>query len=101
MLRIENLAFAYDDTVAMDFDLEVPDGALLSLIGPSAGGLPDVVFERGVRAVGGTQFSDREKLLMLLERQESWGKAGRKYRLRREGYPGLEALLQRAAATRS
>ena len=38
MLRIENLAFAYDDTVAMDFDLEVPDGELLSLIGPSGSG---------------------------------------------------------------
>ncbi|WP_050988037.1 Rossmann-like domain-containing protein [Thiothrix nivea] len=74
---------------------QVPD---FSLIGPSAGGLPDAVFARGVEEVGATVYPDREKLLYLLANQDSWGKAGRKYRIRREDYPGLEALLQRAAA---
>lgn len=74
----------------------VPD---FSLIGPSAGGLPDVVFSRGVQEVGATAFPDSEMLQDLLARGESWGKAGRKYRIRQEEYPGVEALLERAAAT--
>ncbi|MEZ5453735.1 MAG: DUF364 domain-containing protein [Thiothrix sp.] len=76
----------------------VPD---FSLIGPSAGGLPDVVFARGVEEVGATVYPDREKLLYLLANQDSWGKAGQKYRIRRADYPGLETLLQRAATVRS
>lgn len=72
-----------------------------SLIGPSAGGLPDVVFARGVEEVGATVYPDREQLLHLLANQDSWGKAGQKYRIRREEYPGLEALLQQIVAARS
>lgn len=74
----------------------VPD---FSLIGPSAGGLPDVVFSRGVQEVGATAYLDRETLEYLLAHQDSWGKAGRKYRIRQEEYLGLSELLRRAAAT--
>lgn len=73
----------------------VPD---FSLTGPSAGGLPDLVFSKGVQEIGATVYPDREKLLFLLANQDSWGKAGKKYRIRREDYPGLDVLLEQAAA---
>ncbi len=69
-----------------------------SLIGPSAGGLPDLVFSKGVQEVGATVYPDQEKLHYLLANQDSWGKAGKKYRIRREDYPGLDVLLERAVA---
>jgi uncharacterized protein (DUF4213/DUF364 family) len=66
-----------------------------SLIGPSGSGLPDILFERGVDAVGGVYFSDQKQLSKRLRDRESWGEAGQKYQLSPECYPGYEALLSR------
>ncbi len=38
MLRIDKMVFAYGDAPAMNFDLEVTNGEVLSLIGPSGSG---------------------------------------------------------------
>jgi uncharacterized protein (DUF4213/DUF364 family) len=76
---------------------EVP----FELIGPSGSGLPDPLFARGVRAVGGISFVDRERLLAHLHRGESWGSAGRKYQLQRSGYPGLAKLIERLTEHRT
>ena len=66
-----------------------------SLIGPSAGGLPDVVFARGVDSVGAIHFPKPEALLAVLADQASWGSVGAKYEINRADYPGLAALLAR------
>lgn len=66
-----------------------------SLIGPSAGGLPDLVFARGVDSVGAIHFPNAEALLDVLADQDSWGGVGEKYEINRVDYPGLAALLAR------
>ncbi len=68
------------------------------LVGPSAGCVPDPLFARGVTGVGGAWVRDAEALLRRMERGERWGDAAAKSSLRRDaGWPGLEALLRRAA----
>ncbi len=68
----------------------------VDLIGPTGSGLPDVLFEHGVHAVGGVSFDDAKALRKLLARRESWGPAGSKYELTAANYPGVEALLAAA-----
>ncbi len=65
------------------------------LIGPTGSGLPDVLFAHGITAVGGIEFGDAAQLLERLGRGEPWGKAGRKYEITPESYPGVDALLAR------
>ncbi|MDD3448908.1 MAG: DUF364 domain-containing protein [Gammaproteobacteria bacterium] len=69
--------------------------APFQLIGPTGSGLPDALFARGVAAVGGIDFGDAGELLARLARREPWGKAGRKYEITPDRYPGVEALLAR------
>ena len=66
-----------------------------SLIGPSGSGLPDVLFDRGVDAVGGVYFADENQINIKLRVRESWGSAGQKYQLTPENYPGYKTLLSR------
>jgi uncharacterized protein (DUF4213/DUF364 family) len=67
-----------------------------ALTGPTAGGLPDAVFARGVDTVGAIHFPDQHRLLETLGAGLPWGAAGNKYEISRADYPGLEALLQQA-----
>lgn len=67
------------------------------LIGPSAGGLPDGLFARGVTAVGGVWIDDAEAFRQALVSGEPWGAATWKFVLARGDYPGLDTLRQRAA----
>jgi len=77
--------------------LECSTGAeAVDLIGPSGSGLPDVLFERGIHAVGGVSFGDAGALCETLTRRESWGSVGSKYELTAANYPGVEALLTAA-----
>ena len=66
-----------------------------SLIGPTASGLPDVLFEHGVTATGGVHFSERQTLEACLAAQESWGRTGKKFQLTPTNYPGVNALLEK------
>jgi len=66
-----------------------------SLIGPSGSGLPDVLLERGVDAVGGVYFSSDSSLKDKLAERSSWGSAGQKYQLTAASYPGYQALLDK------
>lgn len=68
----------------------------VDLIGPTGSGLPDVLFEHGVHAVGGVSFDDAGVLREVLARRESWGSAGKKYELTSDNYPGVETLLAAA-----
>lgn len=69
--------------------------ATFAVVGPGAGLLPDALFARGVTLVGGTAVVDRPAFLAALASGERWGGATRKFTIRREAYPGLEALLRR------
>ena len=66
-----------------------------NLIGPSSSGLPDVAFAHGVTSTGGVAFEDTSALKQALENNDSWGKAGKKYQLTPESYPGIDVLLDR------
>ena len=70
-----------------------PRMASLNLFGPSASGLPDPLFARGVASVGGIVIDSVEQLRAALAAGEPWGASGRKYQLAAADYPGLEALL--------
>lgn len=65
----------------------------VELVGPSGSGLPDPLFSRGITSAGGILFDDRDRLIELLQRGESWGAAGRKYQLTPSSYPGIDSLL--------
>ena len=66
-----------------------------ALIGPGAGCLPDPLFARGVTFVGGTWITDREQFCNALAAGASWTATARKVAIRREDYPGFDALLGR------
>lgn len=65
------------------------------LVGPTAGCAPDPLFARGVGSVGGTRVVDLEAFRAALREGGRWGEATAKYTIRREEYPGVEALLAR------
>jgi uncharacterized protein len=69
---------------------------MFALIGPGAGCLPDALFARGVTLVGGTWITDREAFRASLAAGTPWTAAARKVAIRRDDYPGFEALLARA-----
>jgi uncharacterized protein (DUF4213/DUF364 family) len=67
-----------------------------ALVGPSAGCLPDALFERGVTLVGGTWVGDPEGFVAALRAGEPLGGYASKFALTAARYPGWRALLQRA-----
>jgi len=71
--------------------------AAFAVVGPGAGCLPDPLFARGVTLVGGTRIVDGAALCDAVAGGRRWGESTRKYALRREDYPGFDALLERAA----
>jgi len=70
-----------------------------ALIGPSASGFPDPLFARGVTVAGGYRVDDPAALLRRARALEPWGDAGAKCAIRRDVYPGFEALIARAATS--
>jgi hypothetical protein len=71
----------------------------VSLIGPGAGCLPDPLFARGVTLMGGSWIADPAAFKRALAGGDRWGRLAPKFALTRDGYPGFDALLARAAAT--
>ncbi len=71
---------------------------VFAIVGPGAGCLPDPLFARGVTLVGGTWVVDRAGLRDAILAGAPWGGSARKTAIRRESYPGLEALLARLPA---
>jgi uncharacterized protein (DUF4213/DUF364 family) len=68
-----------------------------AVVGPGAGCLPDPLFDRGVTLLGGTRVVDPEGFREAVLQGSRWGASTRKYALRRDAYPGFDALLERAA----
>jgi uncharacterized protein (DUF4213/DUF364 family) len=79
----------------LDELLDACRDSAFELVGPTGSGLPDALFAKGVQAVGGIVFDDPARLRDALERGDSWGSAGRKYRIRPPDYPGVDALIAR------
>ena len=69
----------------------------VTVIGPTAGCVPDPLFERGVDAVGGRRVADASGFLAAFAAGERWGAFAAKYAIARPDYPGVERLLERAA----
>ncbi len=66
-----------------------------AVIGPGAGCLPDPLFARGVTLVGGTWITDREAFRAALATGSPWTAAAHKVAIRRDDYPGFDALIAR------
>ena len=63
--------------------------ALVSIIGPTAGYLPDPLFNRGVDVVGGRVVKDGELFIQLLREQKRWGEATQKICFQKKTYNGI------------
>jgi len=66
-----------------------------AIVGPTAGCLPDPLFERGVNHVGGRRVVDLDAFRNAFCAGEKWGGFTAKYAIRRGQYPGVEELLER------
>lgn len=72
----------------------------ITVVGPSAGCLPDPLFARGVQAVGGSRVIEADVLLARMRAGEPWRNSVAKYVLEAGQYPGFAALLARALAVK-
>ncbi len=67
--------------------LELTRGAgQVCLIGPTAGCLPDALFERGLTAIGGTTIGSIDDFMSLWSVAGRWRESGRPYQIERTGY---------------
>ncbi|MDD4649459.1 MAG: DUF364 domain-containing protein [Desulfoplanes sp.] len=64
-------------------------GALVAVIGPTAGYFPDPLFARGVDVVGGRMIKNGNMLIQRLEQGERWGDATQRTCFRKETYTGI------------
>ena len=67
-----------------------------AIVGPTAGCLPDPLFERGVDHIGGRRVVDVEGFRQAFRAGEKWGAYTSKYAIARGQYPGFGELLKRA-----
>jgi uncharacterized protein (DUF4213/DUF364 family) len=67
-----------------------------ALIGPTAGCLPDPLFDRGVDAIGGRRVFDPAGFREAFRTGGKWGSFATKYVIARRDYPGVDWLLERA-----
>ena len=63
-----------------------------SIIGPTAGFLPDPLFNRGVDVVGGTYIDNPDLFMRLIKSGERWGPSTRKYCIVKGTYEGFESI---------
>lgn len=64
-----------------------------SMVGPSAGCLPDALFARGVTLLGGSWVHERKAFIDALECGDKGGGAASKFVLTPDSYPGFSTLL--------
>jgi uncharacterized protein (DUF4213/DUF364 family) len=72
----------------------------VAIVGPSAGGPPDLLFDSGATAIGTAWISEPDAFIAHVTAGEPWGSSARKVTMTPRGYPGLDALLARAVAPR-
>jgi uncharacterized protein (DUF4213/DUF364 family) len=66
-----------------------------AIIGPTAGCVPDPLFERNVDAIGGRRVVDAAGFREAFRRGYKWGSFAAKYVIARPHYPGIDWLLGR------
>ncbi|MFA6310019.1 MAG: DUF364 domain-containing protein [Sterolibacterium sp.] len=70
------------------------DARYFSIIGPTAGCLPDPLFERGVDHIGGRRVVDVDGFREAFCEGRKWGAYTSKYAIVRGEYPGFAELLK-------
>ena len=66
-----------------------------AIVGPTAGCVPDPLFERGVDTIGGRRMVDAKGFLDAFGQGKKWGSFTSKYAIARQDYPGIDRLLER------
>ncbi len=70
------------------------DAGVINIIGPTAGFIPDPLFQAGVSAIGGSQLVDVNLAIERVSHKQGLGSAARKYLLKREDYCGYSGLAR-------
>ncbi|GJL81324.1 MAG: hypothetical protein DHS20C01_09580 [marine bacterium B5-7] len=83
-----------NDTV--DDILACAGDAHVTLIGPSAGCMPEPLFKRGVIVIGGSRIVDFKGLEICLQTGVDWSACVEKYCLTPSTYPGTALLTEQA-----
>lgn len=65
-----------------------------AIVGPTAGCIPDPLFDRGLDSIGGRRVVDVEGFRNAFREGRKWGSFSYKYAISRQGYPGIDALLE-------
>ncbi len=82
----------------LDAVLDACKGArYLAMIGPTAGCVPDPLFDRGLDTIGGRRVVDVEGFRDAFREGKKWGSFCYKYAISRQEYPGIAALLAQAS----
>jgi uncharacterized protein (DUF4213/DUF364 family) len=68
---------------------------IFSLIGPTAGFLPDPIFDRKIDIVGGSIVDDSHKFFDLISSGERWGNSVKKFIINKESYSGFKELINK------
>jgi hypothetical protein len=66
-----------------------------SIVGPTAGCIPDPLFALGVDTIGGRRVVDTEGFRDAFCNGKRWGSFTCKYVIARQDYPGIDLLLER------
>ena len=69
----------------------------ISMIGPTAGFLPDPLFKRGIHFVGGSHVVDSMLFEESIRNNQKWRGCAKKYIIRQSDYIGYETVLKKAS----
>jgi uncharacterized protein (DUF4213/DUF364 family) len=69
----------------------------ISMVGPTAGFLPDPLFKRNIDVVGSTFIHDSNLFMELVTQNKRWGPSTRKYCIQKKDYDGFDSLLKKVA----
>lgn len=67
----------------------------ISMIGPTAGFLPDPLFKRGIDIIGGTHLIDSKLLIHSIINNIKWSGSVKKYIIKRTNYIGYKNILKK------
>ncbi|MFX0071830.1 MAG: Rossmann-like domain-containing protein [Candidatus Hermodarchaeota archaeon] len=67
----------------------------ISMVGPTAGFLPDPLFKRNIDVIGSTFIHDSNLFMELITQNKRWGPSTRKYCIQRKNYDGFVSLLKK------
>jgi uncharacterized protein (DUF4213/DUF364 family) len=72
------------------------DAETFALIGPTAGFLPDPIFQKQIDIIGGSLVCDSELFFNRITQGVRWGESVLKFVIRKEDYPGIQTLIESA-----